>query len=279
MTYLNLDTRFFDHPKTRRLVGILGRGAEVYPLKLWAYAAEYHEEDGNLSRYSDSDLEGICGWRGVKGKLVSCLIEVGFIDRDDQCTQLHNWQEHEGHIAALKERNRANAKSRWEKMRNSSTGVQHVCDTHTSRKPNEYQKDAPNLTLPNQPLPLPSKEDNKSIVIDYLAIQQSWNSFAESVGLARINSITEKRKKSIKSRLSQDGFSESAIYEKIKESRFLLGDNERGWKVDFDFVWCSPEKWVRIIEGKYNNGNNEMNGVGGANTTREDLAIYDEYKK
>lgn len=123
-----------------------------------------------------------------------------------------------------------------------------------------------------------TKRESKSANADYLSIQQSWNLFAEANGLARINSLTEKRKRSIRSRLAQDGFSEQAIYEKIKESKFLLGDNDRGWRCDFDFVWGSPDNWVKIVEGKYNNTKGSNNSVGGAKTTREDLAIYDSYK-
>lgn len=88
-----------------------------------------------------------------------------------------------------------------------------------------------------------------------LVVMQSWNSFAESVGLAKINSITEKRKRSIKSRLTQKGFSELEVYDKIKTSKFLLGDNDRGWRCDFDFVWGSPDNWVKILEGKYDSAN------------------------
>ena len=33
---------------------------------------------------------------------------------------------------------------------------------------------------------------------------------------------------------------------------FLIGDNDRNWKADFDFI-VRPEKAVSILEGKYNN--------------------------
>lgn len=99
-------------------------------------------------------------------------------------------------------------------------------------------------------------EPEGSLRADALApIMQSWNLFAEANGLSKINSITEKRKRSIRARLVQDGFLEQSIYEKIKESKFLLGDNDRGWRCDFDFVWGSPDNWVKITEGKYGNTN------------------------
>ena len=149
MSYLNLDTRYFDHPKTRRLIGVLGRGSEVLPLRLWSYAAEYHEADGDLSNYSDADLEKICHWWGKKGKMIEALIQTGFIDRYNGTTKLHNWQEHEGHLSALKQRNRLNAKSRWDKYRSSAAGNASGTATGT---PKECQSDAPNLpNLPNLP--------------------------------------------------------------------------------------------------------------------------------
>ena len=41
--------------------------------------------------------------------------------------------------------------------------------------------------------------------------------------------------------------------DKISESRFLLGENDRGWKVDFDFLFTNDTNIVHIVEGKYDN--------------------------
>jgi hypothetical protein len=66
-----------------------------------------------------------------------------------------------------------------------------------------------------------------------------------------VTHITNKRRLAIKSRLREKGFDAEQIYKKIPESKFLLGENDRGWRCDFDFVWGSPHNWVKILEGKY----------------------------
>ena len=80
MPYLNLDVDYFEHPKTRRLVGLLGSGAEIYPQKLWVYCAKFHCETGILINYKREDIEAICGWSGEPGMLYGALLEVGFLD-------------------------------------------------------------------------------------------------------------------------------------------------------------------------------------------------------
>jgi hypothetical protein len=79
MTSLNLDLDFFDHPKTRRLVGLLGRGSEVLPIKLWCWCAKYHAESGWLTGYSAQEIESILGWWGEPGKMVEAMVKVGFL--------------------------------------------------------------------------------------------------------------------------------------------------------------------------------------------------------
>ena len=70
MPYLNLDLDWFGHRKAVRLVGLLGQGADLYPIKLWAYVGKHHAETGRLEGYSEREIESICGWQGEPGKLV-----------------------------------------------------------------------------------------------------------------------------------------------------------------------------------------------------------------
>lgn len=46
------------------------------------------------------------------------------------------------------------------------------------------------------------------------------------------------------------------VFEKIALSSFLTGKNERKWYADLDWVIKNDSNWVKIIEGKYENGNN-----------------------
>jgi len=94
---------------------------------------------------------------------------------------------------------------------------------------------------------------NDSYTLDYQSIVKVWNDFAGSVGLSKVKSLTEKRKKAIKSRSKEKAFVIQDVFDSIKESNFLLGNSKTGWRADFDFVFCSPNNYVKIIEGVYKN--------------------------
>ena len=117
MAYLNLDMDYFDHPKTLQLVAILGNGADTLPLRLWAYAGKFHAKNGALGRRSVSDLEGLIRWWGEPGHAVRALQRVGFIGRGRDGFFIHDWRKHQGHIQALKERNKKAAVNRWRNLR------------------------------------------------------------------------------------------------------------------------------------------------------------------
>lgn len=116
MADLNLDLHYFEHPKTVRLVGLLGRGAEVLPIKLWAYCGKVHAESGKLSNYSTRELESAIGWWGKESEAVAALVKVGFVREltgVEAGFEAVDWLEHQGHLAAFKERSRKANEVRW----------------------------------------------------------------------------------------------------------------------------------------------------------------------
>lgn len=117
MIYLNLDLDYFSHPKTVRLIGLLGKGAEVLPIRLWCYCGKYHVESGKLASYSTEEVEAAVGWWGKSGDMVKAMIKVGFLEELNGEYKLHDWEDHEGHLLALKERGKTAAKARWDKAR------------------------------------------------------------------------------------------------------------------------------------------------------------------
>jgi hypothetical protein len=119
MEDINVDVDYFTHPKTLRLIGLLGRGAEVYPIKLWCWAAKYHSESGLLAGYSDEEVESVIGWTGERGLLVASLKHVGFIEKNELGVYVHDFSSRNGHIAAFKARARRAADARWSKLRGS----------------------------------------------------------------------------------------------------------------------------------------------------------------
>lgn len=117
MPYLNVDLNYFDHPKTLQLIAILGNGAAELPLRLWAYAGKFHAKSGALGRRTVAEVESIMRWWGEPGLAVRGLQRTGFLARTRDGFVIHAWKEHQGHIQALKERNKKAAVNRWRNLR------------------------------------------------------------------------------------------------------------------------------------------------------------------
>ena len=79
-----------------------------------------------------------------------------------------------------------------------------------------------------------------------------WNEFAKAKHLSCARLLTDTRKRAIKQRLEDlDGLEDwKAMLEKVASSSFLLGDNNRGWKVSLDFV-SKKQNYIKILEGVY----------------------------
>jgi hypothetical protein len=112
---------------------------------------------------------------------------------------------------------------------------------------------------------------------DVEQVRMHWNSFASSFGLSEIIKMTDKRISGVKNRLMDDSFKFDNILMEIKQSKFMRGENSSGWKVDFDFIFCSANNYLKILEGKYRDGTtNKNNGSfrnskAGGSTTLEDV--------
>ena len=111
MPSLNLDLDYFENIKTKRLVGLLGRNAEVLPIRLWCACGKHRPETGRLDGYSAQEIESLCQWWGKSGQMIEAMVRVGFLEKDG--VSVHDWQEHAGHLAAFKKRARAGAQARW----------------------------------------------------------------------------------------------------------------------------------------------------------------------
>ena len=100
----------------------------------------------------------------------------------------------------------------------------------------------------------PIKEDMSS-GDDALKVEdvvEAWNDLAQARGLAKIARITENRRRQIKARIREYQPEDwSTALAAIYNSKFLCGENDRGWKADFDFL-LQPKSFVKLIEGAYN---------------------------
>lgn len=123
MPYLNLDLDYFDHPQTLALIDLLGRGAEVLPIRLWAYCGRFYPETGRLAGHSAQEIERKLCWWGSKGKCVGGLTKADYLGKDAQGYYAKNWLKHQGHIFALKTRAKRMAEARWAGIRDAASNA------------------------------------------------------------------------------------------------------------------------------------------------------------
>jgi hypothetical protein len=91
----------------------------------------------------------------------------------------------------------------------------------------------------------------KLLTINYNNISSSWN---EIIPTSHIKEFNETRKTLFRKRFKQyfnEDYEEwDKFLKKIANISFLWGDNDRGWKADFNWV-LNENNYAKIIEGKY----------------------------
>lgn len=98
-----------------------------------------------------------------------------------------------------------------------------------------------------------SKEDVSSgddpLSVD--EVVEAWNDIAERRKLPKVAKITPERRRKLKARIEQNTIDEWRLaLDAIDRSSFLCGDNDRGWKANFDFL-LQPSSFTKLIEGAY----------------------------
>lgn len=100
-------------------------------------------------------------------------------------------------------------------------------------------------------------DDNFKIIYPYQDIVELWNSTCSN--LAKVNALSNSRKQKIKVRLNEIGNPDEWInaitflFEKVNQNKWLCGDNDRNWKVTFDWIFENDKNWRKVIEGNYDN--------------------------
>ena len=91
--------------------------------------------------------------------------------------------------------------------------------------------------------------ENRDKSIDINKFISMWN----SIGINKVISIKNRRLQSLKARIAE--YSEEDVFraiENIKQSNFLKGENDRGWRINFDW-FVAPNNFPKVLEGNYTN--------------------------
>lgn len=160
MADLNLSIDYLEHPKTKRLIASLGIGSEIYPIRLWIFAAKFFRETGRLMGYTAEEIDGVIGFTQAGQEMFSkvkpghCTLEmarIGFLDFKRGVYGIHDWKEHAGHLIAFEVRAKSAAKERWRRYRDNATSNA----TSNAKTPVEQCLNPPTQpskpTIPTQP--------------------------------------------------------------------------------------------------------------------------------
>lgn len=108
--------------------------------------------------------------------------------------------------------------------------------------------DIPPIIPPGDDSPSDESKDEK---INYNALMETFHKMFEGK-LPKVSSMTDKRKKAVKARASENGKTAiMSVFNNVLQSTFLLGRNDQNWRCDFDWIF-KPTNFIKILEGNYN---------------------------
>jgi hypothetical protein len=93
--------------------------------------------------------------------------------------------------------------------------------------------------------------------ISYSGFEQAtliaWNSFCDkNPSFSKVKEISDKRRASLKKRFERESFRAfDKILRAIQEQPFLKGENERKWKVNFDWLIENDNNYLKVLELRY----------------------------
>jgi hypothetical protein len=90
------------------------------------------------------------------------------------------------------------------------------------------------------PAPLSKKE-----------VLEAWNERMVPLGFPRIAKMTAQRDRQLAARLKDSTLEEwQRAMDALERSAFCRGENDRGWRADFDFL-LQPKSFTKLLEGAY----------------------------
>lgn len=165
-----------------------------------------------------------------------CLDDYELFEQEDENfysnSLLRRMQEKDKKSAIAKEK----AKKRWN---SNATAKQQQCSSNANKEKESKEKE----NKKNENKENKNKKENRNKVVEI------YNTYC--VNLPQVQKLTEKREKAIDKLLKEFTIEQFEEICKIANvSEFLIGNNDRSWKADFDFI-MRTDKATAILEGKY----------------------------
>ena len=91
-----------------------------------------------------------------------------------------------------------------------------------------------------EPTPLSEKE-----------VLEAWAERMVPQGFPAVRKMTETRRRQLRARLRDSTIDEwQQAMAALERSAFCRGENDRGWRADFDFL-LQPKSFTKLLEGAY----------------------------
>lgn len=180
---------------------------------------------------------------------------LNMIELEEQNIYIIGWAEHQNTdgLDKIKEQSRKRSARYREKQKilqlenkeNEENDVtRHVTsrDSHAIEEEKEEDKE----------IEKDKKKDNTSTKVDVVSILTAWNNLSsKNPTIPEVMKLTQNRLSKLKRRISEYG-SEKVLQAilNIEQSEFLMGDNNRGWVIDFSW-FIESENFLKVLEGKY----------------------------
>jgi uncharacterized protein YdaU (DUF1376 family) len=82
-------------------------------------------------------------------------------------------------------------------------------------------------------------------------ILEAWHQRMVPLGFPAVRKMTAQRDRQLKARLKDSTLEEwQRAMDALERSAFCKGDNDRGWRADFDFL-LQPKSFTKLLEGAY----------------------------
>ncbi len=152
------------------------------------------------------------------------------------------------------EKAKNSAKKRWDSSTKNANAMRTQCDSNAikvkeSKLKERKEKNIKEVSKDTHVKRFDAPDESEKIL-------QIWNNFAQENNLSQIIKLSDKRKSALLARSKEKEFDLQSVLDQIENSDFLLGKN-KDWKVSFDFVFCSTNNYLKILEGKYQNKNSK----------------------
>lgn len=267
-----IDCNVYTHPKTMRLAETLKLDVDTVVGKLgrlWGWAKLSGNETGEIGFLPDQEIADIMRWKKKPSVLTGALVDCGFLDRTDNGKSIHGWTELNGRMTEQKR------KDNDRKRGGKSVEIPRKNSGKSEEVPGKIHAYS---TVQNSTVqPTSSDEEVGDVGADAHLSASSAEKFQEiynsvCTNLPRCKVLTDKRKRDIWAFCKQIQADEwEKVCQIANESPFCTGQNDRGWKADFDFL-IRPDKATNILEGRYDDKQGEAKTP---NSTVQDPAQVD----